>query len=80
MENPFTCISSSNIPIKDAIFSKMQQSKAILTCIMFAIEFVRDDMAIDNSTIYNALWAVDDCLENIGLLFERKRSANPILV
>jgi hypothetical protein len=71
MENSSTSIHSSNISVKDAIFSKMQQSKAILTCVMFAIEFVRDDMILDNSTIYNALWAVDSYLENIELLFDQ---------
>ena len=50
MENPFNCNSSlSSIAIKDAIFSKMQQSKAILTCVMFATEFVRDDMRLGNA-------------------------------
>jgi hypothetical protein len=63
--------SFSSINIKDAIFSKMQQSKAILTCVMFATEFIRDDMQLGNATLYNALWAVDHYLEELGLLFEQ---------
>ncbi len=63
--------SFSSINIKDDIFSKMQQSKAILTCIMFTTAFIRDDMQLDNATLYNALCAVDHYLQELGLLFEQ---------
>jgi hypothetical protein len=63
--------SLSSIDIKDAIFSKMQQSKAIITCVMFATEFIRDDMRLGNATLYHALWAVDHYLEELGLLLEQ---------
>lgn len=61
----------SIIEIKHTIFSKLQQSKAVLTCIMFALEFIRSDMMFENATLYNALWAVDGYLEDLTLLFEQ---------
>jgi hypothetical protein len=57
--------------LKDAIHGKLQKSKAILTAIMFATEFIHEDMALDNHTVYHALWAVDDYLENIESLLEQ---------
>ncbi len=66
--------STSYIDICDTIYSKIQKSKAILTSVMFATEFIRDDVALDNSTIYHALWAVDDYLEDIEMLLDKFRT------
>ena len=72
MENLFVLNpKSTNLNIQDAIYSKIQKSKAILTCAMFAAEFIRDGMELDNHTFYHVLWAIDDCLEEIDLLFEQ---------
>jgi hypothetical protein len=62
---------SSPLNLKDTTYHNLQKSKAILTCVMFATEFIRDDMALDNQTIYHALWAVDDYLENIETMLEQ---------
>lgn len=72
MENPsISNPSFSSINIKDVISSKIQQSKAILTSVMFATEFIPAEMALDSHTIYHALWAVDDYLADIELLFNQ---------
>lgn len=64
---------SSNVPLttesvnlKDQIHEKINKAKAVLTCIMFATEFVLDGMEIDHSTLYHALWAVDDYLGDLA--------------
>lgn len=57
--------------LRDSIYSKIQKSKAILTAVMFATEFIRNEMSLDNQTIYHALWAVDDYLIEISDLFDR---------
>ena len=59
------------IDLKDAIYCRINKTKAILTCVMFAAEFLRDDMEVDNHTLYNALWIADDCLNELGVLFQR---------
>lgn len=72
MKNFFTVKpETTKVDLKDAIYSHLNKSKAILTTTMFAIEFIRDDMTLDNHTLYNALWAVDDYLEELDLLFQR---------
>lgn len=68
--SPISC-NASFINLKDAIHGKIQKSKAILTSVMFATEFIRNDMALDTHTVYHALWAVDDYLENIETLLEQ---------
>lgn len=55
---------------RDAIYTKIQKSKAVITPVMFATEFIRSDMKLDN-TIYDTLWAVDDHLEELDLLFRQ---------
>ena len=77
MENLFA--SSHDHPginIRDAIHINIQQSKAILTCIMFATEFVRPEITLDASTLYHALWSVDDHLEKLALLFQQLEKLN----
>ncbi len=64
---PISCID-----VSDAIYSKIQKSKAILTSVMFATEFIRRDMTMDNHTIYHAWWAVDDYLEDIEMLLSKR--------
>lgn len=62
----------SNIPsatdtlnLRDQIHEKINKAKSVLTCIMFAAEFVSDGIGIDRNTLYHALWALDDYLEEI---------------
>lgn len=57
--------------IKDQIHEKITKAKSVLTCIMFATEFVHNEVEIDNHTIYHALWSVDDYLEELDILFQR---------
>ncbi len=65
------------INVQDLIYAKVQKSQAVLTCIMFAAQFVRGEMELDNNTLYHALWAVDDYLEELGLLFEQLKKLVP---
>jgi hypothetical protein len=72
MHDPFIFNSDvSVIDLKDAIHSRISKAKAILTCVMFASEFVRDDMTMDDHAVYHALWAADDYLEELDMLFQR---------
>jgi len=61
----------SHLEIKDAIYTKIQKSKAVITSVMFATEFIHNDMKLDNNAIYHASWVVDDYLEELDLLFRR---------
>ena len=56
------------VDLKDAIHSHLNKTKAILTCAMFATEFIRDDVKLDDHTLYHVLWAADDYLEDIETL------------
>ena len=77
MENLFLLNpNSTGLDLKDALYTKIQKSKAVMTCIMFAAQFVRGEMELDNNTLYHALWAVDD-LEELGLLFEQLKKLVP---
>ena len=78
MENLFILNpNSSCLDLKDALYVKIQKSKAVLTCIMFAVQFIRGEVELDNNTLYHALWAVDDYLEELGLLFEQLKKLVP---
>jgi uncharacterized membrane protein YgaE (UPF0421/DUF939 family) len=61
--------SSSNVAtynqIRDSIQRNIDQTKAIITCIMFSAEFIQED----KNTLHHALWAVDEHLENLQKLF-----------
>lgn len=71
MENLFVSAHDhTSMAIRDAIYSKIQQSKAILTCIMYSTKFVRSDIELDQTTLYHALWAVEDYLEELDSLFQ----------
>ncbi len=61
---------SDSLYLKDQIFEKLHKAKAVLTCIMFAAEFVRGETEIDNHTLYHALWAVDEYLEQLVKLYD----------
>lgn len=50
---------------KEKIYEKLVKAKAVLTCIMFAAEFLRDDKILDNTTIYHTLWVVDEYLDDL---------------
>ena len=72
MQDLFTLrADAAKIDLTDAIHSRFNKTKAILTSIMFSLEFIRDDMKLDNSTIYHALWAADGYLEELEVLFQR---------
>lgn len=62
---------ASYIDLKDAIYNKFKKSKAVLTSLMYATEFIHPDMMLDNTTVYNTLGVVDDYLEELELLFEQ---------
>ncbi len=56
------------IDLKDKIYEKITKAKAVISCIMFAVEFVRDEVEIDNHTLYHALWVVDEYLDDLKRL------------
>ena len=62
--NPLNTV-ISHADLSDTLFIKLQKSKAILTAVMFAGE------RIENDTVYGALWAVDEYLEDIEALLQR---------
>lgn len=66
----------SAIDLKDAIHCRINKTKAILTCVMFSSEFVRSDMSIDNHTIYHALWAADEYLDELEKIFQQLELLN----
>lgn len=67
---------ATRLELHDEIYSRFQKTKAVLTCIMFAIQFVRDEVELDNGTLYNALWAVDDQLFDLERLYKQFESNN----
>lgn len=68
----------SSADLNDSIYSKIQKSKAILTAVMFATEFIREEMALDNQTIYHALWVVDDYLTDVEGLCRQLGANHPL--
>jgi hypothetical protein len=71
-QNSFnTCQPQHSPSIKDQTYEKINKAKSVLTCVMFATEFVRDEMVVDNNTIYHALWAVDEYLDELEKLFQQ---------
>lgn len=72
MEYPSNCKSSNHLfDLKDQIYEKIAKAKSVLTCVMFATEFIRDDMVLDKRTLYHALWATDGYLEELEMLFNQ---------
>lgn len=72
MTNQSTFNSLSDLSsFKDQMNEKIIKAKSILTCIMFAIEYVRDDIKLNNYTLYNALWVADDYLEELEMLLNQ---------
>lgn len=66
MEYPSNSTHSPDLIIlKDQIYEKINKAKSVLTCAMFATEFVRDEVEIDNHTLYHALWVVDEYLDEL---------------
>jgi hypothetical protein len=75
MQNVFIISPSvSLIDLQDEIFGRFQKIKAVLACIMFSIQLVRDDMQIANSTLYHALWSVDDQLDELERLYNEAQN------
>jgi hypothetical protein len=58
----------TSIEIKDEMDSCINKIKAILTCTMFSTTFLKQDMALDNNTLYHALCIADDYMKNLELL------------
>lgn len=72
MKQLFTINSDATVAnLKDAIHGTLKKTKAILTCIMFSTEFIRDGLELDEHTLYHALWAADDYLDDLQLLLNR---------
>lgn len=59
------------IDIKDAIYARMNKVKAILICAMFATEVLQKDPRSGAHSLYHALWAADDNLEEMEVLLNQ---------
>lgn len=59
------------IDLKDAIYTRINKAKAILTCVMFATEALQKDPKLGLHSLYHTLWAADDCLEELEKLFQQ---------
>ncbi len=71
MENLYLLsLSATSVELQDAICARINKSKAILTCLMFAAGY-RGSSNVDGHTIYHALWAVDQYLEEMDVLFRQ---------
>lgn len=55
----------------DAIQDRLIKIKAILTCLVFAVEFVNDYHELDKETIYLTLTVVEGFVEEINCLYDR---------
>lgn len=58
--------------IKDELHEKITKAKAVLNCIMHAIDHVREEVKTDNQTLYYGLWTVEDYLDEIKFLLNNK--------
>ena len=77
MQTPFIINpAATSLDIQDAIHSTLNKVKAVLTCLMFSTEFTRDDIELDDSTLYHALWVADDLVDNVQSLLARLE--NPV--
>ncbi len=66
------------IHLEDQTREKITKAKSILTCVMFSTQFVRNEMELDSNTIYHALWAIDEYLDELDLLFQQLASPQSI--
>lgn len=57
-----------SIETKDEIDICIKKIKAILTCTMFSTIFLKDEMALDNDTLYSVFCIADDYMKNLELL------------
>ena len=57
--------------LKEAMHDVLAKAKAILTCIIFSTEFVREEVALEGQTLFSALCVADDCLDELMQLFQR---------
>lgn len=60
---------ASRSELEDAIQNTFQKAKTILTCAMFAMNFAREEIELDQGTLYHILSAVDDYLDEMAQLF-----------
>ena len=65
------------INLEDQTHEKIAKAKSILTCVMFSTGFVRNEMELDNNTLYHALCAIDEYLDELNLLFQQLMSVRP---
>jgi len=70
MNKIFTFNSScTTLNIKDAIDERFNKIKGVLNCLIFAIEFVDEENELDNNSLYHALWAIDEYLSELIVLY-----------
>ena len=67
------------IKLEDQTHEKIAKAKSILTCVMFSTGFVRNEMELDSNTLYHALWAIDEYLDELNLLFQQLTSVKPAI-
>lgn len=64
------------IDLKDAIYTRINKAKAILTCVMFAAEVLQRDPHLGAHSLYHALWAADDNLKEMETLLTQLENRN----
>lgn len=57
--------------IRDTIHVKINKAKGILTCAMFAIDALKIDPPLKDVSLYYAMWAAEDCVENVADLLKQ---------
>jgi hypothetical protein len=69
MDSPFILNPRITVPtIKDAIHERMSKLSGVLTCLMYATEFIQDDQGLDRNSIYHTLWAMEGFLDEVNCL------------
>lgn len=67
----------TSLDLENAIHSTFKKSKAILNCTLFAMNFAREEMELDQETLYYVLSAVDGCLDEMATLFLFSEARQP---
>jgi hypothetical protein len=60
---------ASPLDLKDAIHEVCTKSKAILTCMLFAMNFAREEMELDQGTIYHLVSTMHGYVDEMAQLF-----------
>ena len=69
----------TSVQIEDAINIRLWKANALLTCLMSSAEFLENKCTANVDTIHNALWAINDFLEEISTLWHHFKSNNTYL-